>query len=92
MKEPAASPFAALSSKEQMERWACWHSQHMEEKPTAADVKSESVAESTKPTASLKIPKPHHSQYDAVIRRIKNAQRRTLAYTSCSSVESTRQF
>lgn len=88
MKEPAASPFAALSSKEQMEKWACWHSQHMEEKPTVTD--NRSVCECSKPTESLEMPKPHHSQYDAVVGRIKNAQRRTLAYTSCSSVESTR--
>ena len=36
MKEISSiSPFAALSSKEQLERWSCWHSQRMREEPTA---------------------------------------------------------
>lgn len=91
MKEAVASPFAALNSKEQMEQWAIWHSQHMEEKPTTPIKEPESVCEPAKPTTSREAYRPHHSQYDAVVGRIRNAQRRATAYISCASSESTRQ-
>lgn len=34
---------------------------------------------------------PHHSQYDAVIRRIQKAQRQTASYVNCSSSGITKQ-
>ena len=97
MKEPAAtSPFAALSPQEQLEKWICWQSQKQPDetpvtKPTGTDLKSESVLHLQKPTASQETYVPHHSQYDAVIRRIQKAQRQTAAYISCSSAGITRQ-
>ena len=91
MKEPAAtSPFAALSPQEQLEKWICWQSQKQPDetlvaKPTGTDLKSESVLHLQKPTASQETYVPHHSQYDAVIRRIQKAQRQTASYVNCSS-------
>lgn len=97
MKEPAAtSPFAAMTSQEQKERWICWQSQkQLNEtiitKPTVDDVRSESVLHTSKQTASWECEATHHGQYDAVIRRMKQAQQRTLTYTSCASGDGTRQ-
>lgn len=97
MKEPAAtSPFAALSSQEQKEKWICWQSQKQPEemplsKPTDVDARSESVLTIAKPTDSLEKYVPHHSQYDAVIRRMQKAQKQVTTYVSCTSEPSTRQ-
>ena len=97
MKEPAAtSPFAALSSQEQKEKWICWQSQKQPEerpvsKPTDGDGRSESVLRLNKPTVSRESFVPHHSQYDAVVRRMQQAKRQVTAYVSCSSEGSTRQ-
>lgn len=97
MKEPAAtSPFAALSSQEQKEKWICWQSQKQPEerpvsKPTEGDVWSESVLHLGKPTESREVYVPQHSQYDAVVRRMQQAKRQVTAYVSCSSEGSTRQ-
>ena len=81
----ATSPFAALSSKEQMERWACWHGQRMDTKPTCDDLESESVCDESKPTLSHMTFKPHHSQYDAVVRRMRKASQQAMSYSSCTS-------
>ena len=54
-----------------------------EPKPTACTVK---------PTESRLITKPHHGQYDAVIRRLQLAGQRAGSYTSCTEeVSSVRQ-
>ena len=96
MKEPATSPFAALSSKEQKEKWICWQSQKQPDtqpisKPTDSDTRSESVLRLNKPTESREAYVPHHSQYDAVVRRMQQAKRQVTTYISCSSEGSTRQ-
>jgi len=88
-KAATTSPFAALNSKEQMERWACWHSQKMESEPTGE--KPEFVLNNDKPTVSRNIYRVHHGQYDAVIRRIQKATNQALHYTNCKSCEITRQ-
>lgn len=112
MKETAsASPFAALSSQEQKEKWICWQCQHAAEyipadEPAKEPVRSVSLPElrlpqspasettdgRSNPTAVQQRPAIHHGQYDAVIRRMKTAQRQAGAYTAWSEdVESTRQ-
>lgn len=85
----STSPFAALNSKEQMERWACWHSQKITLEPTAQ--KPESVLNAAKPTVSRNVYQPHHSQYDAVVRRMQKATRQAVHYSNCNSCEMTRQ-
>lgn len=90
MKNAAStSPFAALNSKEQMERWACWHSQKMTLEPTGK--KPESVSSEDKPTGGRNVYKPHHGQYDAVVRRMQKASNQALHYANCKSCEITRQ-
>lgn len=112
MKEPAsASPFAALSSQEQKEKWICWQCQHAAEyiptdEPAKETIRSVSLPElrlpqspakeatdcRSNPTAVQQRPLIHHGQYDAVIRRMKTAQRQASAYTVWSEeVESTTQ-
>lgn len=84
MKNAAStSPFSALNSKEQMERWACWHSQKILSEPTGK--KTESVLIGKKPTGSHDIYRPHHGQYDAVVMRIQKATNQALHYTNCKS-------
>ena len=112
MKEPAAaSPFAAMNSREQKEQWICWQcarapvDQHSP-KPTDQDVRSvlsetsgvQSTADKkqtdslSEPTDSRYLVRPHHGQYDAVIRRMQAAGQRAGRYTSCcAEVSSVRQ-
>lgn len=86
MKEASSSsPFAALSSKEQLERWACWHSQRMQEEPTDEKTEPESVVTKAEQTDSRHSFRPHHSQYDAVVRRMQLACQRTKHYMDTSS-------
>lgn len=112
MKEPAsASPFAALSSQEQKEKWICWQCQHTAEyiptdEPTKESIRSvplpelrlpqspakETTDRRSNPTAIQQKTSIRHGQYDAVIRRMKTAQRQASAYTVWSKeVESTTQ-
>ena len=94
MKE-TLSPFAALTTKERLEQWNYWHSQHqteieVQQKPTDADVRSESVLHNAKPTESREMLQAHHSQYDAVINRIRKACCGTGVFHSCT-VDNTKQ-
>ena len=95
MKE-TSSPFSAMTTKERLEQWNHWHSQHQEEmvvsvKPTDENQRSESVLHQEKPTNSRSTMKPHHSQYDAVVNRLRRASGGAGRFQSCSEVESTRQ-
>lgn len=71
------SPFKSLSKQEQREKWNAWQSTHMEETELTDE---ESIAQ--KPLPPLKLPTvqeekaafaPRHSQYDAVLSRMKKA-------------------
>lgn len=91
----SASPFAALSPQEQKERWICWQCQHSAE-TVPIDVQPESGNTPALTLPPLKLPEVppeepnndrlvpaiRHGQYDAVIRRMQMAQRRTTTYTS----------
>ncbi len=82
--------------KEQWICWQCQRGpEQVEAKPTAEDDRSVSLPgfklptqEPSKPTEDPKKPttvarpRPYHGQYDAVIRKMKQAQRQTGAYTS----------
>lgn len=93
MKDPAAvSPFALKSSQEQKEQWIWWQCQRdallpVEEKAVESPVpplKMPAEPEQEKtgfPIAPMRAP-TYHSQYDAVIRRMKAATRQTGDYTS----------
>ena len=75
-----ASPFAALNRQEQNEMWICWQCQQ----PAAADDKPVTSIES-QPLPDLKLPQRapaataaiRHGQYDAVLRRMERAGKRT---------------
>ncbi len=94
MKDPAAvSPFAAKSSQEQKEQWIWWQCQRdallpVEERiEKPPEVPSKPVAEEM-PIQPVRAP-IHHSQYDAVIRRMSTAQKQALHYTSVSEESTT---
>ena len=95
MKE-ASSPFVGLSTRERLEKWNQWHSQHQEEialppEPTGDDLRSVSVLLTEKPTESRVRMQPHHSQYDAVVNKIRRACRGAGTFHACSGTDSTRQ-
>lgn len=87
-KPSTISPFAALNSQQQKEQWICWQSQKqsenidVEDKPTETDLRSESVLDESKPTAG-RVAKTYHSQYNAVLKRMKQAQRQASCYIDC---------
>lgn len=94
MNEPSnRSPFAALTTQEQQERWLCWQNQHPAEqqlaKPTAADFRSESVISTIKQTKSRKRQSPGLTQYSAVVQRMRQAASKVQGYKSCSEEECT---
>ena len=71
------SPFKSLSKQEQREKWNAWQSTHMEEMELTDE---ETLAQKDLPP--LKLPTapeskaafiPRHSQYDAVLNRMKKA-------------------
>lgn len=95
MKE-SSSPFAALTTRERLERWNLWQSQHRGEmlavqEQTDGDDRSESVLIKSKPTESRVVNRSHHSQYDAVVKRMRQAMRGAGSYQTCVPAESTRQ-
>lgn len=96
MKAPAAvSPFAAKSSQEQKEQWIWWQCQQ----PAGIPVESKTIDRPASPQVpQLQLPRQEkaqepppqrrpirHSQYDAVVKRMQNATRKTKAYTSVKS-------
>ena len=70
------SPFAALTPQEQKEQWICWQAVH--QRPCAP----EPFPEMHLPKAEIRretpppMPVARHSQYDAVIKRMKQARSR----------------
>lgn len=94
MKTPAAvSPFAAKSSQEQKEQWIWWQCQqdatYPEEKAEISDQRSASVpglklpqVQEEKQTMRQAVQTVRHSQYDAVVRRMRNATSQVGSYTS----------
>ena len=67
------SPFAALTPQEQKEQWICWQAARGCKEP-------EELPELSLPQQERPVPPPapkvRHSQYDAVIRRMKQARSR----------------
>ena len=102
------SAMNSREQKEQWICWQCAHGTGAprEAKPTGENERSVSIPvltlpglEDTKPTACSEKPtesrfcaKPHHGQYDAVIRRLQSAGQRAGHYISCAAeVSSVRQ-
>jgi len=92
MKDPAAvSPFALKSSQEQKEQWIWWQCQRdallpveeaaVEESVPPLKMTSAAEAETT-PIPALRRARTYHSQYDAVINKMKAATKQTGSYTS----------
>ena len=88
------SPFAALSLKEQQEKWIAWQSQHLEEKPLRQPVEAslppvelphpprKEEAPKEKAASPPPFPPPRHRQYDAVLKRMNEASRKATAWHS----------
>ena len=86
-----ASPFAALGSQEQKERWIVWQAQHDATRPIGVSLPENSIreaAEEKKRPANdaeriheTATPRAiHHGQYDAVINRMNAARRKTSGF------------
>ena len=75
-----SSPFAALTSQEQKERWICWQcareSQRRvaEPEPVPERMPELRLPQAPAPASAPPRQRPHHSQYDAVMRRMKDAR------------------
>lgn len=92
MKDPAAiSPFALKSSQEQKEQWIWWQCQRDALLPVKENMEESDVPPlHVPPVVREEAPQQpipmraatHHSQYDAVIRRMKAATKQTGDYTS----------
>ena len=87
-----SSPFAALNSQEQKERWIVWQAQHDATKPIGASLPENNIRggseEKTRPATNdaeriheTATPRAiHHGQYDAVINRMNAARRKTSGF------------
>lgn len=95
MKEAARSPFAALDSREQKERWICWQSQHLAEQPaqepTDVQFEHKSVLSLEKQTDSRFARKPKNGEYTSVVRRMQQAAQKAQTYVSWPTEDSTTQ-
>ena len=79
------SPFAALDSREQLGRWRALQTDERAAREMLARLpKLHENTEEEAPVAQMRqMPQQtRHSQYDAVINRMKNAQRKTGDYRS----------
>ena len=90
----APSPFAALDTREKMEQWICWQCRHPKEESKATEIDRPLAAELHQPAATdrqeeksdpvrqerLVMPRVRHGQYDAVLRRMNEAGKRTKSY------------
>ena len=70
----AGSPFQAKSSQEQKEQWIWWQCQRDTVPP-----------EGEAPPVPIPVQPTRHQQYDAIMQRMKVAQGRTGAFTSCGT-------
>lgn len=97
MKEHAAhSPFTALNSREQKERWICWQSQHLADQPTQEPTivqrEPKSVLSLEKKTEGrLLREQPRGGEYASVVRRMQRAAQKAQRYVSWPSEDSTTQ-
>lgn len=83
MREPAkTSPFAALTPQEQKEQWIWWQCQHpagiQETDLTAAP----SLPQEIRSSPQQPTPAPRHDQYNAVLRRMREAGKHAGDYQS----------
>ena len=69
----AGSPFQAKSSQEQKEQWIWWQCQR------------DTVPPEEEAPMPIPVQPTRHQQYDAIMQRMKVAQGRTGAFTSCGT-------
>lgn len=83
----AGSPFQAKSSQEQKEQWIWWQCQRDAVAPVDDAPPVNALPEREEPmppmTSTLPVQPTRHQQYDAIMQRMKAAQGRTGAFTSC---------
>lgn len=95
MKDAARSPFAALDSREQKERWICWQNQHLAEQPaqepTDVQLDHKSVLSIEKQTDGRFVQKPQGGEYTSVVRRMQQAAQKAQTYVSWPAEDSTTQ-
>lgn len=82
MKEAfTSSPFAALSPQEQKEQWIWWQCQHPTEQH-ALQIEQPAPSEAASEGTPSAAPTPHHGQYNAVLRRMREAGQHAGDYRS----------
>ena len=88
------SPFSALSSREQKERWICWQKQYANQEkkditidtPKETDQTSENDTENHSKVCFVNGSESsiHHAQYSSVLNRIKHAGAKAGRFVDCS--------
>ena len=81
----AGSPFQAKSSQEQKEQWIWWQCQRDTVPPEEEAPPVNVLLERDAPPMPIPVQPTRHQQYDAIMQRMKVAQRRTGAFTSCGT-------
>ncbi len=81
----AGSPFQAKSSQEQKEQWIWWQCQRDTVPPEEEAPPVNALPERDAPPVPVPVQPTRHQQYDAIMQRMKVAQGRTGAFTSCGT-------
>lgn len=81
----AGSPFQAKSSQEQKEQWIWWQCQRDTVPPEEKAPPVNALPEREAPPMPVPVQPTRHQQYDAIMQRMKVAQGRTGAFTSCGT-------
>lgn len=81
----AGSPFQAKSSQEQKEQWIWWQCQRDTVPPEEEAPPMNVLPERDAPPMPVPVQPTRHQQYDAIMQRMKVAQGRTGAFTSCGT-------
>lgn len=80
------SPFAGRWLQEETPQWLLWQKLEEPEEERSLSAQSETAAACATSTAPQPAPRPviHHSQYDAIVKRMQQATKQTGAYSDWS--------
>ena len=81
----AGSPFQAKSSQEQKKQWIWWQCQRDTVPPEEKAPPVNALPERDAQPMPVPVQPTRHQQYDAIMQRMKVAQGRTGAFTSCGT-------
>lgn len=76
MDQRTQSPFAAKTRQEQLEQWICWQQEQRMQQDAKTLAQELPAREEPKPQpAPVQPVRPRHSQYDAVMNKMRRARR-----------------